>query len=299
MRRALVLAGLIAVLAPASAQPQTKLDRVRFEWLSGLLLHGSMADVTFQLDTTPFGGVVINRDAGTLDVDPSFAYGVRTSYRFSERVSVLGSWLHSEGRYRVKFPALATEAGDFDLEALLLAGFDFTGPQTRVSHATSLAKTDVYLASMRFEFPLMQRRMFPFFSGGAGLYRERSDGNVFQLEFAHEVPSGVQIAGLAGVDPLSGTGISIFTIDATDILVSVGGGLRASLSDRWGAQVEVEDLLRMNADLTYLDATSTPPPEATSFRLYQTTFRGKKGVIHNPSLRIAINYALWPFGSPR
>ena len=299
MRRALVLGSLIAVLVPLPALAQVKPDQVRFEWLTGLLLHGSMADVTFQLDTTPFGGVLIQRNGGTLDVDPSFSYGARVSYRLSERVEVLGSWLHSEGRYRVKFPALATEAGDFDLEALLLAGFDFTGPQTRVGHATSLAKTDVYLATLRYDFPLMRRHLFPFVTGGAGLYRERSAGNIFSLEFAHEVPASVQIAELAGVDPLSGSGISTFTIDSTDLLASLGVGLRASISDRWGVQVEGQDLLRVNADLSYIDASSTAPPDAAAFRLYQTTFKGSKGIIHNPSITVAVNYALWPYGSPR
>lgn len=302
MRRAFALAGLVAALCGPlgnPAQAQTKTDLVRFEWLSGLLLHGTMADVTFQLDTTPFGGVLIERGGGTLDVDPAFAYGVRASYRLGPRIQVLGSWLHAEGRYRVLFPALAQDEGDFDLEALLLAGFDFTGPQTRVAHATSLSKTDIYAATLRYEFPLLGARMFPFFSAGGGIYRERSDGNVFRLEFDGELPAGVQIADLAGVDPLANTGISLFAIDATDILVSVGAGLRASISERWGVQIEAEDLIRVNADLTYLDATSTPPPDPEIFRLYQTEFRGADGLIHNPSIRIALNYALWPFDEPR
>jgi hypothetical protein len=298
VRRAFALAAVIAA-ASGPVQAQTKTDLVRFEWLSGLLLHGTMADVTFQLDTTPFGGVLIERSGGTMDVDPAFAYGLRASYRLGPRFQILGSWLHSEGRYRVLFPALAQDEGDFDLEALLLAGFDFAGPQTRVAHATSLSKTDVYAATLRYEFPVLDAKLFPFFSAGGGIYRERSDGNVFRLDFAGEVPASIQIAALAGVDPLAGSGISVFSIDATDVLVSLGGGLRASISEKWGVQFEIEDLIRVNADLTHLDATSTPPPDATSFRLYQTTFRGRDGIIHNPSVRVALNYALWPFDEPR
>lgn len=302
MSRLLALAVLMLAatgLAAGPAPAQTRTDLVRFEWLGGLLMHGGMADVNFVLDTTPFGGVIVERSGGTLDVDPAFAYGLRASYRLGPRVQVLGSWLHSEGRYRVQFPALAQDEGNFDLEALLLAGFDFTGPQTRVSHATSLAKTDIYAASVRYEIPVLDSRMFPFFSAGGGIYRERSDGNVFRLEFEGEVPASVQIADLAGVDPLAGTGISLFSIDATDILVSVGIGLRASIAKNWGVQIEAEDLMRVNADLAYLDATSTPPPNPEVFRLYQTTFSGQDGLIHNPSVRIALSYAVWPFDEPR
>ncbi len=298
MRRLLALA-VLTLAAAGAASAQTRTDRVRFEWLGGLLMHGTMADVDFVLDTTPFGGVLVQRNGGTLDVDPSFAYGLRTSYRLGPRVQVLASWLHSEGRYRVQFPALAQDEGNFDLEALLLAGFDFTGPQTRVSHATSLAKTDIYAAQVRYEFPVLHSRMFPFVSAGGGIYRERSDGNVFRLEFEREVPASFQIADLAGVDPLAGTGISLFSIDATDILVSLGVGLRASIGRNWGVQIEAEDLMRLNADLTHLDATSTPPPDPDAFRLYQTTFAGRDGLIHNPSVRIALNYALWPYDEPR
>ena len=71
MRRALASSAVAALLCPLAAGAQTAPDRVRFEWLGGVLFQGSMASATFQLDTTPFGGILIEREGGSLDVDPS------------------------------------------------------------------------------------------------------------------------------------------------------------------------------------------------------------------------------------
>jgi hypothetical protein len=302
MRRALASIVAVALVMPHGVSAQTAPDRMRFEWLGGVLFQGNLASATFQLDTTPFGGVVIQRSGGALDVDPSFSYGLRASYRYTERVSLQGTWLHSEGRYRVLFPALSTDPGDFDLEALLLAGFDFqtgtTGGQ-RAESALSIAKTDFYLASFRYEIPVMRRWLYPYASLGAGIFRQRSDGSVFRLQFERDEPPGITLSEMSGVDPLGQVGISIFSIDSTDWLLGVGAGARASISPRWGVEAELTDFIRLNADLTDIDASSTPPPDASTFRLYQTTFAGEKGLIHNWGVQLAVNYSLWPSGAPR
>ena len=185
----------------------------------------------------------------------------------------------------------------------LLAGFDFQtglgGSGTHAESALSLAKTDFILGSVRYEIPSMERWLFPYASLGTGVFRQRSDGNVFHLEFSGDQPDNITLQEMAGGDPLASAGISMFSIDSTDWLVGVTGGARASISARWGLEVELSDLIRMNADLSHIDDSSTPPPDVDSFRLYQTTFEGVQGVIHNWAVQIAVNYAVWPYGSPR
>jgi hypothetical protein len=292
-----IQAGLaLALLVSATASAQTLPDRVRVELVSGVLFQGSMAEAEFQLDTTPFGGVLITRTGGHLDVDPSFSYGLRSTYRLHERLQLVGSWLHSEGRYRVTFPALASDEGDFDLEALLLAGFDFTAGQgARVSSAMSLAKSDFYAAGMEYELPILHRRFFPYATIMGGIFTQKSDGDVFQLEYEGDVPPSLGI----GAGPLERSGISVFQIDSTDLLLTVGGGIRASLGQKWGVHLSLQDMMRMNADLTHIDAASTDPPDVNRFRLYQTVFRGTDGLIHNLGIQVALSYSTWPFGAPR
>jgi hypothetical protein len=290
----------MAAFAPVVAHSQTAPDRMRFEWLGGVLKQGDLAGATFQLDATPFGGIVISRTGGALDVVPSFSAGLRTTYRLNERVSLQGSWQHSEGRYRVLFPALSSDPGEFNLEALLLAGTDFTGsPGTRAESATSTAKTDCYLAGARYEWPVLNRWMYPFFSLGGGIFRQRSGAPVFHISYEGDQPASTTLAELSGVDTFTGTGISVFNIDSTDILVGAGAGVRTSVSPRWGVDVELTDMMRVNADLTSIDAASTPPPDASIGRLWQTTFAGRKGLIHNWSIQAALTYSIWPFGAPR
>jgi hypothetical protein len=297
--RRVLFVSLVLVAAGASrAAAQTQPDLVRVEWLTGVLFHGDQAEATFALDATPFGGILIERSGGGLDVDPSLSYGLRLSYRLSNRLQVLGSWQHSEGRYRVTFPAESRDEGDFDLEALLLAGFDFT-IGSRVESAMAIAKTDAYVAALRWEVPALRRHLFPFLSAGAGLYTESSGGDVFRMEFEGTVPAWAQIAERSGTNALAGQGISIFSIDSKDALVTLGGGFRASLGPRWGVELEVEDWVRLNPDLSHLDAASTPPPDVETFRLYQTTFQGGDGLIHNIGIHAAVNYAVWPFDAPR
>jgi hypothetical protein len=298
---------LFAVLAVGLADPGRALaqhtsDRARIEWVSGYIDQGSMADVAFALDVTGFGGPLIERSNGTLDVDPSPWYGARGTFRLSERVFVGATWMHSRGRYRVQFPALATIAGNFDLEGLILAGEDFQAqadPRVRPESAMSDALTDIYMASVTYEVPILRRWAFPYLSLGTGLFTQKSDGDVIRLEYETAVPSRVEAIENLGLSAAGLSGLSIFSIDAADWAVSIGGGMRVALSDRWGVDVGLEDVVRMNADLTHLDATSTPPPDLFQSRFYSTTFAGKEGTIHNIALRVSVNYAVWPFRGPR
>lgn len=291
----------IALLAATAASAQTQPDRLRVEFQTGVLFQGSLADAAFVLDTTPFGGTVIERGGGSLDVDPSLSFGLRTTYRIAERLQIVGAWMHSEGRYRVQFPALATEEGDFDLEALILAGFDFQlGPNARAASAMSVAKSDFYSAGVEYDLPILQRRFFPYAVVTGGIFTQKSDGDVIQLEFQGDVPAGNRLQALiAGGTGLESAGLSVFQIDSSDLLVTVGGGIRASLGGKWGAHLSVTDMIRLNADLSDLNAESTPPPDAASFRLYQTTWDGTEGLIHNFGVQLALSYAAWPYGAPR
>jgi hypothetical protein len=302
--RALPLLALLAVClgGPERALAQHALDRARIEWVSGYLDQGSMADVSFVLDISAFQGPVIGRSDGRLDVDPSPWYGLRGTYRLNERVSLGATWMHSRGRYRVQFPALATIDGNFDLEGLILAGEDFQSqgqPGVRAESAMSDALTDLYLASVSYEVPVLRRWAFPYLTVGAGRFTQKSDGDVIRLQYESTVPARLEPYENNGLNAAGAYGLSVFQIDASDWALSVGGGMRVAISDRWGVSVGIEDIVRINADLTHLDATSTPPPSPLLGAPYSTTFAGRDGTIHNFALRVAVNYAVWPFGAPR
>jgi len=293
-----VALGASGGLSPAAAQKAT--DLVRFEWITGFLSQGTMASADFVLDATPFGGPVIERTDGSLDVDPSLWFGLRGTYRMGDRLSLAGSWMHSRGHWRVQFPALASVTGNFDLEGLILAGQDFTSqPGVRAERAMSDAVTDVYLATASYEFPILRGWAYPMFSAGAGILTQKSDGDVIRLEYEGSLPSNIESAENLGINPLAASGLSVFSIDETNWVVSFGTGIRASLSDRWGVTVQLEDLVRMNADLSEMAAASTPAPNADEGRVYSTTFRPKDGMIHNFAMRLSVNYSLWPYRTPR
>ncbi|NNE44932.1 MAG: hypothetical protein HKN12_12055 [Gemmatimonadetes bacterium] len=296
------LAGLVAVLAAGPVSAQQPQDLIRFEWISGFLLQGSSADAAFILDTTTFGGTLTERTDGTLDVDPSVMFGMKGTYRLSERVTLAASYLHSRGRYRVQFPALASIDGTFDLEGLILAGEDFINQgevDVRAESAMSDALTDVYVASLQYEFPTLRNRAFPYFSVGGGLFTQKSDGNVIRLEYETNKPSRIELVENLGLNPISGSGLSVFSIDEKNMLLSFGAGIRVLLSDKWGADLQFENLLRMGVDLSDINASSTPPPDVTQGQFYSTTFTGAEGTVNSLGIRVALNYALWPFGAPR
>jgi hypothetical protein len=298
-----ILVALLALVAapagPAEAQPDP--GRFRFEWTGGYLNTGSLGEVEFGFDASGFGGPVVARDEGTLDVDPSLWYGARGTYRLSRRLSVALSWMHSEGTYRALFPALASIDGEFDLEAFILATQDFAfgDPSQRVDSAMSLALTDLYLVSASWEFEALDGWVSPFVTVGAGIMTQRSDGPVIRLTFEHGVPEVYQTTSNLGADPVSSLGLSSFTMDDTDPAVSVGAGLRVAISDRWGVHAQFEDLVRLGTDFTYIDGSSTPPPDILQGRLFSTTFRGTEGQVHNFGIRLGLDYAIWPFTRPR
>jgi len=300
-RRIPAILVLLAAL-PVSVQAQPDPGRVRFEWTGGYLNTGTLAEVDFVFDSSGFGGPVVARDKGALDVDPALWYGAKASYQFSRNLSVAASWMHSEGRYRATFPALASIDGVFDLEGYILATQDFAfgqNPDEKPDAAMAVALSDLFMISAAYEFHSLDGWLNPFLTVGAGFFTQRSDGRVISLEFGRLVPENYQTATNLGADPLTAVGLSSFTLDDTDPAVSVGGGLRVGISERWAVQAQVEDLIRIGTNFTYIDSTSTPEPDITQGRLFSTTFRGTEGSIHNFAIRLGIEYALWPFTRPR
>jgi len=302
MRRLAVIVLVLLGAAP-DAHAQRQIERFRVEWMTGFLLQGDLASASFTADFGAFGGQFIQRDQGSLSVDPSMWYGVQGTWRLSENLSVAGSWVHSRGRYRVQFPSLASGGGNFDLEGLLLATLDFQAQQlgsSEAERAMSDALTDVYLASATWEFPSLDRWLFPYLRVGAGIFQQRSDGNVFQFRYNGPVPGPVQqTEGVQGQLTEASWGLSIFQIDETNPTISWGGGFRASLARQWGVDAQFEVLSRLGVDATYLNDVGTPPPNPNEFRFYSTSFIGQKGTVNNFGFRISLTYALWPYGAPR
>ncbi len=310
--RFLLVLAFLACASEASAQRSP--DRFRFDWVTGFLLQSSVAEASFIADFGQFGGQLIQRDQGTLSVDPAMWYGVQGTWRASENLSFAGSWVHSRGRYRIQFPALASVEGDFDLEGLILATLDFSAQQTQASQAESAmsdALTDIYLASATWEFPSLDRWLFPYFKLGAGIFTQRSDGNVIQFRYDGPLPASVQQSqGVNGVPPEASLGLSIFRIDQTNPVLSFGGGFRASLGRQWGIDTQLEVLTRLGVDMSYLGDVSTDPPDPNTFRFYSTAFgvfdpQQEKYVVDGPGtvsnfgFRVSLSYALWPYGAPR
>jgi hypothetical protein len=296
-----VLLAVASFLVAGAARADGPGDLVRIEGISGFLNQGSMAKASFALDTSGFGGPVIERSDGDLDVDPSIWYGLRGTYRLNRRLSLALSWMHSRGRYRVQFPALASIEGNFDLEGLILAGEDFItqGSDVRAESAMGDALSDVYLASATYEFSTLDGLLHPFLTAGTGIFRQRSDGDVLQISYETELPNRIETVEALGVNPLAASGLSVFGIDQTNWALSAGGGMRIVLPAGWGASVEIEDVVRMNPDLDYLADRSTPPPDVDQGIPYSTTWAGKDSPIHNFGVRVSVEYAVWPYGRPR
>ena len=302
MKRALLLALVVVSvlpLRPASAQTETA--RWTGEFLAGLLVQGELATARFAADFSGFGGNVVVRQGGTLDVVPTGMFGVRTGYRVANNLYLLASWQHSEGRYRIVFPALASDTGDFNLEGLILAGNDFlfAGPDTRAESATSTAVSDFYLASVRFEFPTMDGWFFPYMTTGAGWFTQRSQGDVIEVTFQGELPPFEQFAEIAGINTVGLSGLSVFKIHSSEPLFSIGAGFRASLGKKWGVTFEIQDMMRIKADLSSINASATPFPPEPPQQIWATAFEGTEGIIHNLSIAMSANYAFWPYGAPR
>lgn len=293
---ALALAGLFA--APAGAQ--VEVERLRFEAVSGVLMQGNLATTDFIADFSQFGGARIVRFDGTLDVDPSIWYGFRSTYRWNESLSFTGSWMHTRGRYRVQWPAEASIEGNFDLEGLLLSINDFAfggGEIFRADRAMSDAVSDLYLATATWEFPVLDRWAYPYLSLGGGVFQQRSDGAVIQYGYESDIPAPLQY--LNPGDYERSIGLSVFSLSGTNPVVSYGGGMRVSIGQKWGVDLQLEDVVRLGVDHSHVDATSTPEPDPLAQRLFSTTFRGTEGAVHNFGFRLSLTYAAWPFRGPR
>jgi hypothetical protein len=301
MRSSLVVVALAVLSGSASpARAQVEPERLRIDWTSGVLLQGELASTDFILDTSPFGGTRTERRGGWLDVDPALWFGFETTYRLSDHFSLSGSWMHSRSRFRVQYPALTSDEGTFDLEGLILAGDDFNnaGLDVNAVSAMSDAITDVYLGSLVWEVPILGRWAFPYASVGGGIYRIKSDGPVINTRYEDAEPATLEQLEVNDIDPALAGGLATFSVDATDFVVSVGGGFRASISQRWGCDLFFEDLIRIQADHSEVDSES-PPVDPEAGRLLEMSFVGKSGQIHNFGVRLAINYAFWPRDRPR
>jgi hypothetical protein len=303
MRKSAFLLAVAVLSSASTAAAQRDPERVRFEWITGLLRQGDLAEASFAADFGAFGGQEIHREQGTLSVDPALWYGVQGTWRVGEHLSLAGSWMHSRGRFQIEFPSLGSTEGVFDLEGLLLATLDFQSQQTQTAEAERAmtdALTDVYLATATWEFPSLNRWLFPYLRAGGGVFQQKSVGNVIQFEFNGPVPPTVeQVEGVAGQPIESAWGLSIFEIDETNPVLSLGGGFRASLGRQWGVDASIETLTRFGVDMTYLNDVGTPPPDPNQFRFYSTTFTGTSGTVNNLGVRVSLTYALWPYGAPR
>jgi hypothetical protein len=296
---------VIAVAIPlfaSVASAQLRPDLMRFEAASGLLLQGDLGAADLFVDFSQFGGLALERQDGSITVDPSVSYGLRAVYRLNEKWSVNASWTHSEGRYEITFPALSTEGGEFDLEGLLLAGDDFvTGGEegTRAGGAMSKAFTDVYRAAVTVEFPILDRWAFPYFTVGGGVLKQKSDGDVIRFDYEGPNPPWVELLESQGISWAEAQGLPIFSIDEFDPIVTFGAGVRVSMSERWGLNASIEDLWRLNVDVSEINEHSSDPIDPSSSQFYSIQLRGEESSIHNVSIQLAIDYAFWPYGKPR
>jgi opacity protein-like surface antigen len=299
----LLLVPILAVLLPAEASAQVAPERVRFEWLTGFLVQGTVGTASFSADLSGFqNGQLVERDEGIVDVDPAFWNGIGATYRLNSRFIVGASWMHSAARYRVQFPAQASDPGNFDLEGYLLASADWTSlfqggdPPER---AMSDAVTDAFLLSGTVEIPLQSRRVFPYAKLGLGVFRQSSQGTVFDMVYGSNPPLFVRQLEAAGLTVEEDAfGVPLFQVRETNALVSLGAGVRVSVTDRWAVGVHLEDLVRINPDLSEFEVSSREP-DVEAGRVFSTTLSPVSGSVHNFGVRLSASYSLWPLGVPR
>jgi hypothetical protein len=298
---------LLSWLVP-QAWAQRPLDLVRIHGTGGFLLQGNVGTSDFTADFSNFGQGVIQRTNGKLDVDPSFWGGIEGTYRLTRRLSVGASWMHSRGRLRVTFPALSRDPGDFDLEGFVLAASDFLQQSafggSRPERAMSDALTDVYMGSATYELPGLYKIFFPYATVGLGMFRQVSEGPVFKLEYEGALPPAAEIVTLAGGNwEREAFGLPELFIDETNMVASLGGGVRAALGSKWSAEVRIEDLIRISPGLENLQG-SVPLPDpddpGAAFRVFSVSVApSDAALIHNFGVRLSLGYAVWPYGAPR
>jgi hypothetical protein len=310
------LAGLAVAAALLSSFPgarpgfaQSSIDLMRIQPTAGVLAQGTFGTSTFYADFRDFGGQEVERTGGDVDVDPSLVAGLEGSYRLNSTFTLGASWLHSSGRYRVTFPALSRDPGEFDLEGFILAAQDFATPQiggSRTEQAMSDAITDMFMATVTMETARMRRHFFPYFVLGAGIFRQVSDGPVFQFQYEGVPPPGLTTEEALGFSLERDIyGLPEIYVDETNILVNAGAGVRASLGKKWAFELRIEDLMRINPDLESMRGEVPRPSDDQEGGVFQQQLfavsvePSESQVIHNLGVRVAVGYAIWPFGAPR
>ena len=303
MKKVLTLSSVVLALQVSPAAAQLSPELLRFQWISGILMQGNVATGEMISDFTEFvESGYTERTGGELSVDTAFMGGLEVSYRLGERFTVGASWMHSRARYRLEFPALSSDPGNFDFESFLLMSADwvqdFSGG-SRPTRGMADAVTDMFFANVTYEIPILERRLFPYWKLGAGIFRQNSDGSVFQLDYEGDPPPFYETLDIFGLSPEElAYGVPVFEARETNPLVVAGMGVRVSFSSRWSAELRIEDFVRLSPDLSEFNV-STPDPDPEQGRVYGVTLRPEEGMVHNVGVHVSLAYSLWPFGAPR
>ena len=303
MKKILMLSSTFLALQVSPATAQLSPELLRFQWVSGLLMQGTVATGEMISDFTEFvESGYTERSGGELSVDTALMNGLEVSYRLSSRFTVGASWLNSRARYRLEFPALSSDPGNFDFESFLLMTADwvqdFSGG-SRPTRGMADAVTDMFFANVTYEIPILQRRLFPYWTLGAGIFRQKSDGSVFQLDYAGDPPPFYETLDIFGLSAEERAyGVPVFEASETNPLVVAGMGARVSFSGRWSAELRLEDLIRLAPDLSEFDV-GTPDPDPEQGPVFGLTLRPEEGMVHNFGVHVSLAYSLWPYGAPR
>ncbi len=311
MKKVLTLSSVILALQVSPAAAQLAPELLRFQWVSGILTQGKLASGYMISDFTEYvESGYTRRPDGELSVDTALFNGIEVSYRLGERFTVGASWLHSRARYRLQFPAQSSDPGNFDFESFLLMAADwlndFTGG-TRPTRAMTDAVTDMVFANVTYEIPILERKLFPYWTLGAGVFRQSSDGTVFRFDYEGDPPpfyENLEIFGLSAEEDVYG--VPLFGLNETNALINVGMGMRVSFSDRWSAELRLQDFIRVDPDLSETNIGEFDPDEEPlklplppQGQLFSLAMRPEEGMVHNFGVHVSLAYSLWPFGTPR
>lgn len=304
MKKVLALSWTVLVLQVSPAAAQLSPELLRFQWVSGILVQGNLATGEMISDFTEYVESGYSaRTGGELSVDTALFSGIEVSYRLSSRITVGASWLHSRARYRLEFPALASDPGKFDFESFLLMSADwlqdFTGG-SRPTRAMSDAVTDMVFANVTYEIPIFERKFFPYWTLGAGVFRQSSDGTVFRLDYEGDPPpfyEYMEILDVSAEEVLYG--VPLFRLSETNALITAGMGVRVSFSSRWSAELRLQDFIRVSPGLSHANVGTLPLESPQEGQLFSLALRPEEGMIHNFGVHVSLAYSLWPFGAPR